>query len=274
MLLKLVWVTVKVLLAICAVFAVFIYFSQDGMIYFPKKYEDFQLKNLRKAGGKELEFETSQGKQVAYFLPPREPGSDRIWIVSGGNGAAALDYLDIMEAGDPKHGFLFVDYPGYGKSAGKPTPKRVRECTTGAIEALAGLLGKDTDELGKQMGAFGHSIGCAAVLRAAADFGMRRAVIVAPFTSMIDMARRQVGTPLCYVLRHRYDNRKSLTEFEKNGGKVIAFHGDRDRHVPISMSRTLKEEFPNIFTLHEVYMGDHNQIVTDITKEIAEAMAK
>jgi hypothetical protein len=48
-----------------------------------------------------------------------------VWIVFGGNGAAALDWIDLVrDFPDPCTGFLFVDYPGYGICEGKTNPRQ------------------------------------------------------------------------------------------------------------------------------------------------------
>ena len=155
-----------VVLAILILFGVFLYFVQDGMIYMPRRYEAMEVKNWKAEGLVQLEFETDQGQQGAFYQPPRsgdEP--EHIWLVFGGNGGRAVDYRDV--AADPGDGYLFVDYPGYGLCEGKPTPKRIDETVDGAIEALWDQLGVDGAAYGDRLCVVGHSLGAAVGLRAA-----------------------------------------------------------------------------------------------------------
>src|SRR5215207_7641688 len=101
---------------------------QDRLIYFPRPYGKASLWDLEQRKGQQIEYATSQGKQVAFYLPPRAEGLKApayVWIVCGGNGSLALDYSGEPMHWDARFGYLFVDYPGYGLCAGKPTPSRI-----------------------------------------------------------------------------------------------------------------------------------------------------
>jgi len=56
----------------------------------------------------------------------------------------------------------------------------------------------------------GHSLGAAAALQAGAVIPARQILLIAPFTSMRAMAKRSVGVPLAYLLRHDFDNEARL----------------------------------------------------------------
>jgi predicted esterase len=72
-------------------------------------------------------------------------------------------------------------------------------------------------------------------------------------------------------LRHRFDNRKSLALIRDHGGKVIIFHGDADRIVPLAMGETLAKEFPETVRFFGVKNGDHNQMVGKIKEKLKAA---
>ena len=45
----------------------------------------------------------------------------------GGNGSVALDYAGEPRHWDPRFGYLFIDYPGYGLCEWHPNPSRMEE---------------------------------------------------------------------------------------------------------------------------------------------------
>lgn len=275
MLKRLILLLFKIALAVLVVCGGMLYFLQDGMIYFPRKYGERDLLEWEKRNGVRLEFATAEGKQVAYYLPPGQ-GADLtpvgFWLICGGNGALALEYLDVALRAGREQGYLFVDYPNYGECEGRPTPRSTAANVDGALAALATHLGASEASLKSRCSAFGHSLGAAVVLRAAADWPMRRAVVVAPFTSTMDLARQRFGFPLCQLLRHRYDNRESLAKIAAHGGKVTLFHGSEDADIPVSNGRALAEEFPETVTFDEIPGMDHNALVFGIADRIADAM--
>jgi len=81
-----------------------------------------------------------------------------------------------------------------------------------------------------------------------------KVILVAPFVTTLEEAKRVVGVPLCYVLRHRFDNRARLAELaaRPKPPKVWIFHGTEDVTIPPSRGRELKAAFPQMITLQEV----------------------
>ena len=110
---------------------------------------------------------------------------------------------------------------------------------------------------------------------AASDFKIQRGVIIAPFTSTMDMTREVLGIPLGFLVWHRFDNEARLSEMEARGpGEIIIFHGVNDEVIPIRMSRKLASEHKDLVRLIEVPGGRHNTVqgtsATEITKALRE----
>jgi pimeloyl-ACP methyl ester carboxylesterase len=129
-------------------------------------------------------------------------------------------------------------------------------------------------DLDPRLNVLGHSIGAAAALQFAAHHPVRRVVLAAPFTSLRDMARRTVGCPLCYLLRHNFDNRARLAELaaRPQPPSVVIFHGTDDALIPEQMGRSLAGMFPRIVAFHEVEGADHNSVVFAAETQIFAAM--
>lgn len=242
---------------------------QSRYIYFPRPYPA-DLDAVLPAQVKTLAFETSEGRQVSFWVPPRAAGPPRqIWLWHAGNGSLALDWLPMALAyPEADVGFLLVDYPGYGQCDGSSTPGRILANSEGAVTALEQHLSISRAEIDARMCAFGHSLGAACALQYAARHPVQRVVVVAPFTSMADMVNHVLFWPMGWVLWHRFDNQESLEALEERSPSptVIVIHGTRDEVIPVVMGRQLAQEHPCFVRLFEVPNGDHNGIPWDIIK--------
>ncbi|MES2595932.1 MAG: alpha/beta fold hydrolase [Verrucomicrobiota bacterium] len=249
---------------------------QSRLIYYPQPNHEGLHKTLAKQKGERVEYQTAQGKQVAFYIPPRSgaPGTPAtLWLCFAGNGSLALHWLSMLRDWDPSFGYLLVDYPGYGDCQGKPSPSTIRESSRAAVMALATHLKVTGQELQPRLAVLGHSIGCAAGLMTAQDQQVKRIVLIAPFTTMTEMGRRVLGWPLCYLNLHRFDNRQALAAVSAQGAKVTIFHGTADEMIPVSMSRELAAACPTCVVLHEKPGQDHNFILGNCAEEIGAAMA-
>ena len=256
---------------------IFLLSCQSRLIYHPNPYQAEHESILRSAHGERLRFETSQGSQTAFFIPPHTsaPGLPQtVWLCFAGNGSLALDWLEYTDEWDEHFAFLLIDYPSYGDCEGSPNPARIRESSKAAVAALARHLSTSLAELQPRLAVLGHSLGSAAALMAADDLDLRRGVLLSPFTSMTDMGRIVLGWPLCHLNRHRFDNRKTLDHVASRAGARIAiFHGVEDEVIPLRMGRELAAAHPQSVTFHAVPGGHHNDLLRLISPQIGQAMA-
>jgi pimeloyl-ACP methyl ester carboxylesterase len=259
-------------LAICLL----LFGCQASIIYHPRAASGEDLLRQARGRGELVTYATDQGSQTALWLPPLAGGEPQtVWLMCGGNGALASDYLSLAERfPDPAAGFLFVDYPGYGPNPGSPNPARIAAATTAAVEALCARWPWDAAARRQHLAVFGHSLGAAAAVQYAAAHPVRRVVLVAPFTSMLDMARRVVGRPLNQILTHRFDNRARLGEVALQTPQplVVIIHGEQDEVIPVAMGRELATAHPNLVTWIPVPGADHNGIISTHEDLIHHAM--
>jgi len=267
--------TVSGVILIAALFCLILFAFQERLIYFPRPYPvDFTAEATERL--EEITYSTSSGQQTAFFLRPSEGelgNLTHVWILFGGNASLALSWLDlIIDFPDKQSGFLLIDYPGYGKCQGKPSRESIRES---ALEAFAELSKKlNAEPKAISLSLIGHSIGAGAALDFAVRSSPRRIVLVAPFTSLRDMAKRVVGWPLCYLLRGNFDNAARLAEMSAQAAppSIHIIHGSDDEVIPVWMSRKLKELFPKLLSYDEVPGATHNTILDSEKERIVASM--
>jgi len=266
----------RVPLAVVAIVVVLLGCSQSSLIYFPPRHGP-QARPDGPAAVAVLPYQSGGAPQQAYYIPPRQEGAPRrVWLVFGGNGSSAIGWGPFVHAfPDPATAFLLIDYPGYGANGGSPSPGSIHAASAAAVDALAAHLQVPAAELATRLAAFGHSLGCAAALDYAASHPVARIVLVAPFTTMLAMARKLLGWPLCEILVHRFDNRASLDTIVAAGSPPITIiHGSADEVIPIAMGRDLASRWPAAIRMVEVPGASHNGILDSASALIYAEMGR
>lgn len=243
---------------------------QSRLIYHPQRYHA-QVVAHPPAGLEPLRYRV-HGHELVAFYRHAEP-MRRLWVLFNGNAGLALHWAEFVRESDPRDAYLLIDYPGYGASGGSPSPASIRAGADGALSAVAARIGRTPAELSPRLAVLGHSLGAAAALQFAAGHEVERVVLISPFTSLMDMARRMVGRPLCWLLTHRFDNRARLAELRDRPRppRVAIVHGDADEVIPVAMGRELAASWPAI-AYREIAGADHNGIIDGARTAILAAM--
>ena len=274
---KMLGLTLLLFVGFFATLAIFLFFYQRKMIYFPRRYEPSYKMGLP-PNTVELGYHTLSGNQVSFYIPPRADPDEKLktlWVFFGGNGSLALDWLLYLDQfPDKASAALLVEYPGYGLCEGRPTYDSIKENSEAAFQALARHLKKEPLELEKDLNVLGHSLGAATGLEFAARHPVKRIILLAPFTSMKDMARRTVGWPLCLLLRDPFDNTIVLDQLVTRAEppQIHIFHGDADEVAPFRMGKSLAQRHPDKIAFHPYKGVDHNSIIDAAAKEIYNIM--
>jgi len=247
---------------------------QSRLIYFPRTYPAGTAENwARETPGKAIDFTTSQGRQRAFLQGERHHPRN-LWLVCAGNGSVALDWSDwLRDHGPREDAWLLVDFPGYGDCHGSPSPATIRESLTTLVPLAMQEVGWSADNDASRLRIFGHSLGAAACLIAAADQHIQRGVLLAPFTSTMDMTRAITGLPLGFLVWHRFDNSARLADLARHGpAHIIILHGVEDEVIPIAMSRQLAKRHPALVELREIQNASHNTVQEDHPEALALAL--
>lgn len=251
--------------------AVMLLLFQSCMIYHPRSYEE---SFIQASGAEPLRFRTSQGEQVGWIRNPS--GAGVVWLVFAGNGTRALDLVSYFEHVPALEDdvFVHVDYPAYGECEGRPSPAAISESIQVMLPTLATRLKVKPEDLQSRLRVFGHSLGAAVALIAMDEHGIPRGVLIAPFSSMMSMARLRVGWPLCELLHHRFDNEAAISRLQTRGHcHLEVIHGTEDEVIPQAQSAALAAKFPNIISYHVVRGAFHNHILTSDRELVLKSMA-
>ena len=261
-----------ILLVIVMIPAALLFFMQHSLIYYPRRYRPGYERSLP-AGAQELRYTTAAGEQVAFYLPPRSGATQpaRVWVTFSGNASVALDWVVLVERNpNTADGFLLIDYPGYGASAGVASIATTRGSADQAVSILAERLGVPENELASRLCVLGLSLGAGAALEFAAGHPIERAVLVAPFTTLREVAATLFTKPASYLVRESYDNRTRLRELGQRTPppRVAIFHGTEDTLIPIRMGEELARSVPDVAQFFAIKGADHNTIASDAMPEI------
>lgn len=267
-----------VFIGLFLLFALVLYLSQGRLIYFPQRYYSGKEELSRVD---RVSYELNGKKQHAYLLK-RDSADlpDRVWWLFGGNGSVALGWVGLVEAvpASKNRAFVLFDYPGYGLNQGSPNPQRIFDSIDLAVPAVAGKLGLSEGELVSRSATVGHSLGAAVAFDFANRYKLSRVVAISPFTTMTEMAKRQVGPVLGLFVSHQYDNEKSMDGIlaENRSVDVTIFHGDEDRLIPDEMGRSLaaRDGSGDKVQYIPVPGAGHNDVVMRIAPDLLRIIAE
>jgi fermentation-respiration switch protein FrsA (DUF1100 family) len=147
---------------------------------------------------------------------------------------------------------LLFDYPGYGKSSGRPSE---RGCYASA-DAMYDWLVNEQRVSPERMLIYGGSLGGAVAVDVASRRPHRGLVLVSTFASVPAMADRLFRWfPAGRFIGQRFD---SLSKIERCRKPVFFAHGTADRVVPIAQSEMLFARASEPKELFRMEGLDHN----------------
>jgi uncharacterized protein len=187
-------------------------------------------------GVREITFDSDDGAQIhAWFTAPQgwKPQQGAV-LISHGNGNNLSSMGDCVARWRERLGraVLVYDYPGYGKSTGRPSETA---CYAAGEAAFAWLIsqGVSADEIIL----VGESLGGATALELATRHSVRLLVLHSAFTSFPDVAQARVPWyPARYLVHNQMRN---IEKIPRVHCPVLITHGTADFTVPFSHGERL-----------------------------------
>lgn len=180
---------------------------------------------------------TSGGGFAALLEPAREGAPTVVYFHGNAEDVAGLGGL-ARALGDAGMGLFAIEYPGYGRRAHEaPSAAGVLRAAESGLEWLVG-----SGVPGEEIVLLGRSLGSGPAVEMAARGYGAAVVLVAPFTSIADLAGEVVPwAPVGLLLRDRFDNVAWAADVEV---PVLIVHGAEDEVIPAAHGRALLEAFP------------------------------
>jgi uncharacterized protein len=191
---------------------------------------------LAHAGGESVWLDASGDRVEAWYLPARGEGPAPLIIYAHGNGEIIDIWAEAMTPlRDAGVGVLLVEYPGYGRSEGKPSEKSITTAMIAAFDWAAKQPRVDA----RRIAGYGRSMGGGAVAQIAAKRPLAALILESTYTSLEDMVR--VHHIPRFLILNKLDTRAVLRDFR---GPVLIVHGRHDVNIPVSHAEGLAAAAP------------------------------
>jgi fermentation-respiration switch protein FrsA (DUF1100 family) len=183
----------------------------------------------------DVSFASADGTMLhGWWLPPERPGDGAVLVAhgNGGNlshrGRLAADLHRTLGAG-----VLLFDYPGYGKSEGKPSEAG---CYASG-EAAYRWLTDGAKVPANRVVLLGESLGGGPAVELATRHDHRALVLMFTFTSLPAVAKVHYRwLPTHTLMRNRFDN---LAKIGRCNRPVFVAHGTADEVIPLAHGEQL-----------------------------------
>jgi fermentation-respiration switch protein FrsA (DUF1100 family) len=188
-------------------------------------------------GIEDVELHSADGTLIHAWWYPREGATGALLYCHGNAGNLShrgTSVVGLQQALGTS--VLIFDYPGYGRSGGKPSEAG---CYA-AADAAYDWLTRDRKIPGERILVYGGSLGGGVAVDLASRRPHRALVLLKTFTSAPDVAQRMYRwLPVRWVMRNRFDNLAKIGLCKR---PVFIGHGTADDLVPLDLGERLFAE--------------------------------
>ena len=205
------------------------------------------------------------GPVVDVLHLPAAPGQPTM-VHFHGNGEQIASLQELGEALNAHGlGFMAVEYPGYATNPGTPTEQGLYQAAEVALADLrASGVGPESTVLSSR------SVGGGVAVEMAKRGHGARMVLLAPFTSVVDMANLAFPfLPTRLLVRDRFDNAAKAPGISI---PVLILHGDQDEIIPVEMGQRLGRLFPRA-TMETIPGAHHNDLLEQTWPALVDRVA-
>jgi len=219
----------KIILFLYLVCCIVLFFAQEKAIFKPHLLnEEFKF-----GIGKEVEIEVEENISLNCLLIKDRGAKGVLLYLHGNKGNLGRGIYQSRSMQGRGLDVFIVDYRGYGKSDGKPVSGK--QMLSDIHKVYEHLLESYAEE---SIYIVGYSLGTAMASYLAAAFNPRHVILVAPFSSLLDIKDKFLWMFPDFLLKYKFENRKYL---QKTESKISIVHGTDDNIIPYNHSQILKE---------------------------------
>ena len=189
----------KILIPVVIIGVALLYVFQDTLIFFPQPVPP---QNREPFAEYALTLIHEEKQLQGWYIPGKVSENCPLVVYYGGNAeevSGNLWDLARLEAG----AYLFMNYRGYGDSDGKPSQKNLCRDALYILDTLAAREHIPLDHIVLM----GRSLGSGVAVHVAAQRRVRGVILVTPFDSLLNVARRHYPIlPVRFLLKHPFDS--------------------------------------------------------------------
>ncbi len=217
-------------------FVSLLYQDQEKLIFIPSKEFPESLK-LDGYQVSPIEFNWEDG--VAHGFHYKLESSNKVLLFYYGNAQSVLKTIDraIWFSKTFKTSIIVVDYPGYGKTSGKPGQDSIDRWLKGYDQYLQHELNYDKS----QRLIWGLSLGGGVAARMAQFHGCHSLILESTFSSLTELTSQLYPiVPVFWLLKHPFPTLDTL----KNNfsSPVFLIHSKEDKIVDISHAYKMEKD--------------------------------
>ncbi len=223
-----------------------IYFIQPALFFYP--YHDAQAyEALRETENfQEISIPHQKGYLHGWLHRDPQTGSAPLVILYGGNSQNSSAWFRMFENTDTFRWFrgydvLFVDYPGYGLSDGKPGEKTLFSAGLAVFD-----YSKTIEDTNGKVILLGYSIGTGVATYVASQRTIDGLILLAPYDkglSLYNDACNIFHGPLTLLARFKFD---SVTYAQEVTVPTILLASRDDEVIPYAHAIELSRHFPDL----------------------------
>ena len=206
---------------------------QDKLIFFP--FRDYEATPASLGFNfEEVSLSTQTGDSVYGWYCHTSPEPRIVILFLNGNAGNISHRLErLLMARQQRADILLVDYPGYGRSTGKPSEDALYATAEAAYQYLIAIRGAEADKIIL----FGESIGSAVALHLAAQHPVGGIIVESGFTSIAEVGASHFSwLPVKYLLKYQFPARDLIKEVTC---PVVVSHSPLDEVTPFRMGEEL-----------------------------------
>ncbi|MCH7819635.1 MAG: alpha/beta hydrolase [Candidatus Marinimicrobia bacterium] len=245
-------------------FGIFFYVLYSGYYFFMQRRIIYPRHIIRTPpdisdsvpGLERIWLDTSSGRVESWYIPASD-SSELLplpaMIIAHGNAELIDHWLPIVD-GIREMGLsvLLVEYPGYGRSEGKPSEASLTETFITAYDSLVSKPDVDSSRIVL----LGRSVGSGAICALAEVRPSAAMILMSPYTSISALASDYYIPG--FLALDRFDNLDIIKSYDN---PVLFVHGSRDRIIAYKHSRKLLAASENGELI--TYDRGHNDLIDD-----------
>jgi hypothetical protein len=244
------------LLMVYASYCVFLFLIQRHILYPRNLITATSFSEQPTHGLEKLWVDTRFGKIEAWFIPPASEvyGKPYPAVIFGHGNGELIDFWpdELRRFSELGVGLLLVEYPGYGRSSGRPSQDSISAAFVAAYDRLAAKKEVDSGRIVL----FGRSLGGGAVCVLAEKRASAALMLMSTFTSVKALTTRYLVPN--FLVRDPFDNLAVVGEYP---GPILIIHGRHDEVIPFSHGMQLHQAAKNSKMI--AYAAGHNDCPPD-----------